>query len=122
MKPAIPLFVFALLAAGRCAAAPYTVAAVATDAQAVVLAAADGRLQRVTRGETVPSGHWRVDSIHDSGAVFSRDLPGRNAPLTIVVNRGESIDFAALDARHGQTPPPRIVVDSSVQALPARPR
>ena len=122
MNTAIPLFVLALLAAGRVAAAPLTVAAVAADAQAVVLAAPDGQLQRLQRGDAVPSGQWRVERIDDASAVFTRDLPGRKAPLMISVKRGETIDFAALDARHGQTPPPRVVVDSSVQALPARPR
>lgn len=119
---AAPLFVVALLAAGRAGAAPYTVAALAPDAQAVVLAATDGQLQRLQRGDIVPSGNWRVERVDGAGAVFSRDLPGRAAPLAVTAKRGDTLDFAALDARHAQPPQPAIVVDSSMQTLPARQR
>lgn len=122
MNTATPLFVLILLAAGRVAAAPYTVAAVATDAQAIVLAASDGRLQRLQRGDTVPSENWRVEHIDGGGVEFARDLPGRAAALTIVAKRGDTIDFAALDARHGQAPPPRVVLEGGLRAPPARPR
>lgn len=119
---AAPLFAAALLAAGHAAAAPYTVAALAPDAQAVVLAAPDGQLQRLQRGDIVPSGHWRVERVDGTGAVFSRDLPGRAAPLTVSAKRGDTLDFTALDAHHAKPPQPTIVVDGRVQALPARPR
>jgi hypothetical protein len=122
VNTATRLFVLTLLAAGRASAAPYSVAAVAADAQAIVLAASDGRLQRLQRGDIVPSGNWRVERIDAGGAVFSRDLPGRAAPLTIVAKRGDTIDFAALDARHGQAPPPRVVLEGGLRAPPARPR
>lgn len=116
------LSVVALLVSGRVAAAPYTVAALAPDAQAVVLAASDGQLQRLQRGDSVPSGNWRLERVDGGGAVFSRDLPRRVTPLTITAKRGDTIDFAALDARHAQPPQPAIVLEGGLRALPARPR
>ncbi|WP_313916956.1 hypothetical protein [Tahibacter sp.] len=119
---ATQLFAVALLAAGRLAAAPYTVAALAPDAQAIVLAASDGQLKRLQRGQTVPSGNWRVERVDGGGVVFARDLPGRAAPLTISAKRGDTLDFAALDARHAQPPQPTSVLEGGLRALPARPR
>lgn len=107
---------------GTAAAAPYTVAAVAYDAHAVVLADDDGRRLRLQRGETVGSGPWRIGRITANAAVFVRDLPGRAEPLAVTVERGATIDFVALDARHGRAPEPAIVLDGRMSVQPARTR
>jgi hypothetical protein len=117
----LALFVAAMVSA-QADAAPYTIAAVSADADAVVLAAPDGRLQRLRRGDSVPQSAWRVDGIHGDRATFARTLPGSGAGLAISAARGETIDFAALDQRQARAAEPAPVVESHVIVNPARTR
>ena len=98
------LFVLFSIAAGPAAAEPYVVAALAADANAVVLAAPDGRLLRYRRGEFLADSAWRVAEVREDEVVFARPLPGRGGALNVGVKRGASIDFTALD-RHQAAPP-----------------
>lgn len=103
-------------------AAPYTIAAASVDADAVVLAAPDGRLQRLRRGDSVPQSAWRVEGIRGDRVTFARTLPGSGAGLALSAARGETIDFAALDQRQARAAEPAPVVESHVIVNPAHTR
>lgn len=101
------VFALSALGAATAAAEPYTVAALASDAQAVVLAAPDGSLQRYRSGERLADTPWRVVEVRENEVVFARPLPGRGGALNVGVRAGATIDFAALDRRHGAPPAPQ---------------
>lgn len=98
------LFALFFITTGPAAAEPYVVAALAADANAVVLAAPDGHLLRYRRGELLADSAWRVAEVREDEVVFARPLPGRGGALNVGVKRGASIDFNALD-RHQAAPP-----------------
>ncbi len=113
-------FASTALAAGTCAAEPYVVAALAADAQAVVLSATDGRLLRYRSGEQLADTPWRVAEVREDEVVFARSLPGRADPLNVGVRAGASIDFAALDRRHAAPPAPPAQKEFRLIPLPRR--
>lgn len=117
------LFLLATLAVSVPAnAAPYTVTAISTDTDAVVLTAPDGRLQRLRRGESVPQSAWRLGEVHAGRATFTRMLPDSGTTLAITAARGETLDFAALDQRHADAAQPAATVESHVIVNQARSR
>lgn len=113
-------FISTVLTAGTCAAEPYVVAALAADAQAVVLSTADGRLLRYRSGEPLADAPWRVAEVRGDEVVFARPLPGRNGALNVGVRAGATVDFAALDRRHAAPPAPPQQKDFRRIPLPRR--
>lgn len=104
------------------AAAPYTVAAASADAGAVVLAAADGQLQRLRRGDTVPQSTWRLTEIRADRATFTRPLPDSGKALSISAAPGDTIDFSDLDQRQARAAEAVPAVESHVIVNRARTR
>ncbi|GMV30259.1 MAG: hypothetical protein AMXMBFR59_23840 [Rhodanobacteraceae bacterium] len=104
------------------AAAPYTVAAASADAGAVVLAAADGQLQRLRRGDTVPQSAWRLSEIRAGRATFTRPLPDSGRAISISAAPGDTIDFSDLDQRQAQAAEAAPAVESHIIVNRARTR
>ncbi|WP_257387640.1 hypothetical protein [Tahibacter caeni] len=94
--------------------------ALASDAKAVVLAAPDGSLQRYRSGERLADTPWRLVDVRANEAVFARALPGRGGALNVGVQAGATVDFAALDRRHGTPPVPQPDLDFRLIPLPKR--
>lgn len=78
---------FSIAAAPSPPAGAWTLAAVAADVEAVVLADASGVLRKVAVGERAPGDAWRLSAIRDGRAVFKAEqrLDGRIVELHLTV-------------------------------------
>jgi hypothetical protein len=97
-KAILSLFV---LFAAPLQATPFSVRAIAVDADAVVLADANGQLLRYAAGDTLPVPGWRVVSVNAGRIVFEH---AGTRPLRVPARVGDQIDFAALAAQARPTP------------------
>jgi hypothetical protein len=113
---------FLLFSAVATQAAGFTVAALAADAQAVVLADAAGQLHRYAAGDALPQAAWRLQQVRGDKAVFARRLDHAGADLTVAVAQGGSIDFAVLDARHAAPPPQPVLLQAEMLTPGSKPR
>jgi hypothetical protein len=104
---------FLLAASAPAAADPYRIAAIAADSGAVVLAAPDGTLQRLRRGEAVPQSAWHVAEIRGERVTFVRG-PQDGSGLSLDAAQGDRIDFTALDQRHGTSAAAPLPADGRV--------
>jgi hypothetical protein len=100
--------IFSLFIAG-CAsvqAAPILVRAVAEDTQAVVIADANGGLQRLARSDAVAGTAWRFAGVSGGKAVFAHQRIVNGGRLEVSVAIGERIDLDAVAASSLAPPQP----------------
>lgn len=91
----------ALLSLAAVAAAPlqageFRIVAISAAPEAVVLAAADGRLQRHAAGAALAAPGWRVLGVRNGRIVFEQTAA---TPLRVEAEVGDQLDFDALAAR-----------------------